>query len=328
MASIHSFIHPYHDEVDEECLSGVEIEKALALTLPKPWFLPYFKMPRQTSCTLNCRSNLFRLIAYYFSKESEAARTSTVCRERRSKEKQHVSAPIMEPPATPLNEKKRKKRSKVGVENVIDLTTDTLEEKPEYRISIFDRLALGIVNSGDSTREKTGATRKRARKSKTSRGSVEEVATTLKKKPPMKFSETKEDDSETKKKAPTINVERLAHDDDGYFSGIPDEQVFQMARISREYHNFLVEDNWKMARITAMMRYRSLYDVVLRTIYTCATCERRTLGLLVNEGLWVCNPKEMGDVMVSFSYHIANAVATYFSLYHLPTRSRLTYSGV
>ena len=51
MADIYAFLNT-------EPLEGVEIEMALALTLPQPWFMPYFKLPRQTPTEKNLKSNI------------------------------------------------------------------------------------------------------------------------------------------------------------------------------------------------------------------------------------------------------------------------------
>ena len=128
-------------ESDSYEMEGVDVEKALALTLPDCWFRPYFDIPRAAKYPANDYSNLAVLISYYQTMEREYATKTKEYQKGRHEQRSQ-------------DRKRRKRASDSRCDGATSSTiftvsnneskspSQSLSATEEDRSSIFDTLAL------------------------------------------------------------------------------------------------------------------------------------------------------------------------------------------
>ena len=265
-------------ESDSYEMEGVDVEKALALTLPDCWFCPYFDIPRAAKYPANDYSNLAVLISYYQTTEREYATKTKEYQKGRHEQRSQ--------------DRKRRKRasdSKCDGATISTIFTvsnneskspsQSLSATEEDWSSIFDTLALKkkpqkgkqATTKKSSSQSKVGLLES---KSHVDRGS-DKPKGIPKKPPPLKNKPGPSDD----------------------LASFTNDRLIHMANWSLKQSMSAINEAWDLCKESAVRRKGSIHEVVLRFVLAVPT---RMVLYNMTMGKWT-----------SFLSHIASTDETF-----------------
>ena len=252
-------------ESDSYEMEGVDVEKALALTLPDCWFCPYFDIPRAVKYPANDYSNLAVLISYYQTMEREYATKTKEYQKGRHEQRSQ-------------DRKRRKQASDSKCDGATSSTiftvsnnesksqSQSLSATEEDRSSIFDTLAL----KKKPQKGKQATTKKSSSQSKV--GLLESKS----------YVDHGSDKPKGIPKQPPPLKNKPGPSDD--LASFTNDRLIHMANWSLKQSMSAINEAWDLCKESAVRRKGSIHEVVLRFVFTYACCTNKNGSLQHDNG--------------------------------------------